>query len=42
VTGDLIGLFERWGFKVEVIDRDAVPPDRNASQYLRLIARRRA
>ena len=41
VPADLIRLFEAWGFDVEVVDQETVPAERNASQYLRLIARRR-
>jgi hypothetical protein len=41
VPADLIRLFEAWGFDVEVMDLETAPAERNASQYLRLIARRR-
>ncbi|MGE3272213.1 MAG: class I SAM-dependent methyltransferase [Chloroflexota bacterium] len=41
VPADLIRLFEGWGFDVETVDLETVPVERQASQYLRLIARRR-
>jgi hypothetical protein len=41
LPADVIGLFEGWGFDVEITDLEPVPPGHSASQYLRLIARRR-
>jgi hypothetical protein len=41
VPADLTALFERWGFAVEVMSLEPTPTERQASHYLRMIARRR-
>lgn len=41
VAADLIRIFEQWGFAVEVVSLEPTPPERQASHYIRMIARRR-